>query len=215
MKSLAASVFNNDIIVLDLNADEYYITESKEDTQFIDENILFQTLGEFEEYNLIFSNLKDAFKHSSNSYLEERWTPQLTEFSPQGNIIYLFKLIQSSFKLKYISKKLTQNGWDFILNNIPSVINKKLDNERKTLAINICLWLIEKTFYLNSNKTDCITTSVTLQHLLAQEGIHSVIVLGVRTRPFFAHAWLEVDGKIINDKDNLRDLLSVILEVKS
>ncbi|EEQ0472985.1 lasso peptide biosynthesis B2 protein [Salmonella enterica] len=215
MKNLAASVFNNDIIVLDLNDDEYYITESTEDTQLIDENILFQTLEAFEEYNLIFSNLKNTFKNSFNSYLEERWTPQLTEFSPQGNIIYLFRLIKSSLKLKHISKKLTKNGWFFILNNIPPVINKKLDSEHKALAINICLWLIEKTFYLNPNKTDCITTSVTLQHLLAQEGIHSVIVLGVRTRPFFAHAWLEVDGKIINDKDNLRDFLSVILEVKS
>jgi hypothetical protein len=46
----------------------------------------------------------------------------------------------------------------------------------------------------------CLTQALTLQALLSREGIHSDLALGVArddASGIIAHAWLEIDGKVI------------------
>jgi hypothetical protein len=36
------------------------------------------------------------------------------------------------------------------------------------------------------------------------------MILGVQQTPFGAHAWVETDGQVINDRQYMRDLYKVI-----
>ncbi|WP_410010656.1 lasso peptide biosynthesis B2 protein [Phyllobacterium zundukense] len=38
------------------------------------------------------------------------------------------------------------------------------------------------------------------------------LIIGAKTRPFCAHAWVEHDGTVINDDPALRNKLAVLLE---
>lgn len=215
MNDLAISVYGKDVIILDIENDDYYIMEVDESSGNINIDLIDDLLHDFNDYNIISINLKNAASLDSVGFMEERWQPFQTDFEPQGNFLYFIELLISTIKLIYISRNVEEKKWSYIINEKPKTKRKSLKEDDKELFISICLWLIEKTFYINSSKTDCITMSVTLQHFLAKKGIHSVVVVGVRTRPFYSHAWVEVDGEIVNDNKDLRSQLSVILEVEA
>lgn len=215
MKELAVTVYHNDIIVLDINNDEFYIIERVNPLAAINKNDISECIECFGDYNLIYLNLTDAFFYPLDGYLEERWKPKVTDFKPNNKMSCCLELIKASIKLMNISRNIIKRKWVFILKNKLVVSRKQMDKTEQSARVNLCLWKLINTFYLNFNKTDCLTTSVVLQHFLAEMGISSNLVVGVRTKPFFSHAWLEVDGEIINDYNNLRQCLSVIIEIKS
>jgi Transglutaminase-like superfamily len=47
--------------------------------------------------------------------------------------------------------------------------------------------------------TRCLTRSLVLVQLLARRGIPSTLVIGVKSDPFLAHAWVEHDGRALLD----------------
>ncbi len=59
----------------------------------------------------------------------------------------------------------------------------------------------------------CLQRSVCLVRLLRRYGVDAHLVIGYRPVPFLSHAWVEVDGRVVNDssayKDRLRRLLIV------
>ncbi len=59
----------------------------------------------------------------------------------------------------------------------------------------------------------CLTRSVTTWWLLARRGVRSEVVLGVandRRAVVKAHAWLEVDGRVVNDAPDVREHFAVL-----
>lgn len=46
----------------------------------------------------------------------------------------------------------------------------------------------------------CLQRSAACAYLLRRRGCPAQLVLGVRTLPFEAHAWVEVDGRVVNDR---------------
>ena len=49
----------------------------------------------------------------------------------------------------------------------------------------------------------CLEQSIALFILLRRRGIAAELKLGVQPRPFYAHAWVEVDGAAVNEPDDL------------
>jgi hypothetical protein len=47
----------------------------------------------------------------------------------------------------------------------------------------------------------CLQRSSVIVYLLRMYGVHADLVFGVQRFPFFAHAWVEVDGHIVNDRN--------------
>lgn len=45
----------------------------------------------------------------------------------------------------------------------------------------------------------CLFDSLALSRFLIGRGVRSDLVVGVRSRPFSAHCWVEVDGAILDD----------------
>ena len=56
----------------------------------------------------------------------------------------------------------------------------------------------------------CLQRSVCLVRLLRKHGVVARFVIGYRPVPFFSHAWVEVDGLIVNDSPTYQERLQVL-----
>jgi len=56
----------------------------------------------------------------------------------------------------------------------------------------------------------CLQRSAATACLLKQFGVAAQMVIGARQIPFKSHAWVEVDGHVVNDKPYMRDLYAVL-----
>jgi hypothetical protein len=52
----------------------------------------------------------------------------------------------------------------------------------------------------------CLERSAVATWMLRRCGIQAQMVIGCRHTPFYAHAWVEVDGSVVNDKAAVKDL---------
>lgn len=75
--------------------------------------------------------------------------------------------------------------------------------ERVCSAVDMaCIWYWKEVLCLQrSSATAC---------LLKTFGAHSELIIGARQMPFKAHAWVEIDGRIVNDKPYLRQVYAVL-----
>jgi hypothetical protein len=65
-----------------------------------------------------------------------------------------------------------------------------------------CIWYFKEV--------ECLQRSVVTARLLRSSGIPASLVIGVRHVPFKAHAWVEVDGRVVNDKPYVNELYAVL-----
>jgi hypothetical protein len=65
-----------------------------------------------------------------------------------------------------------------------------------------CIWYFKDV--------ECLQRSVVTARLLRKHGIHARLVIGVRPVPFKAHAWVEVEGQVVNDKPYVNQLYAVL-----
>jgi hypothetical protein len=56
----------------------------------------------------------------------------------------------------------------------------------------------------------CLQRSAAATCLLRRHGIAAQLVIGAQCMPFRAHAWVEVEGKIVNDKPYISELYAVL-----
>lgn len=65
-----------------------------------------------------------------------------------------------------------------------------------------CIWYWKEVL--------CLQRSAATTCLLRSCGIPARMALGVQQTPFRAHAWVEANGQVVNDKPYIRDLYMVI-----
>jgi len=58
-------------------------------------------------------------------------------------------------------------------------------------------------------RVQCLERSAAVVCLLRSRGVLADLVIGVCKFPFRAHAWAEVDGAIVNDKERVRKYLVI------
>jgi hypothetical protein len=56
----------------------------------------------------------------------------------------------------------------------------------------------------------CLQRSVAVMRLLRRCGIDGRLVIGYRPSPFFSHAWVEVNGRVVNDSPVYKERLHVL-----
>ena len=65
-----------------------------------------------------------------------------------------------------------------------------------------CLWYLKQVL--------CLQRSAATVLLLRKQGIPAELVIGASHMPFKAHAWVEVDGKVVNDRSYMNEMYSVL-----
>ena len=56
----------------------------------------------------------------------------------------------------------------------------------------------------------CLQRSVVAARLLKKYGIPAEMVIGYRPSPFLSHAWVEVEGRVVNDSPGYKQRLQVL-----
>lgn len=56
----------------------------------------------------------------------------------------------------------------------------------------------------------CLERSAAMSCLLRRYGVAAQLVIGAQAMPFRAHAWVEVDGRVIGDKPYTGEIYSVL-----
>jgi len=72
---------------------------------------------------------------------------------------------------------------------------------RDAVTLATCLYL--KRVY-------CLQRSAVAARLLKKSGVDARLVIGYRPSPFFSHAWVEVNGRVVNDSPAYKEHLQVL-----
>ena len=65
-----------------------------------------------------------------------------------------------------------------------------------------CIWYGKKVL--------CLQRSAAATCLLRRHGIPAQLVIGIQQIPFNAHAWVEVEGRIVSDRPYMREMYAVL-----
>ena len=77
------------------------------------------------------------------------------------------------------------------------------DIERVCEGVDLaCVWYWKQVL--------CLQRSVVTVRLLRDCGIPAQLVIGAQHMPFRAHAWVEVEGRVVNDRSYTRDMYAVL-----
>ena len=62
------------------------------------------------------------------------------------------------------------------------------------------VWAVEEACVWYVKRAACLQRSVVATWLMRRHGIAATLVIGCRALPFESHAWVEVDGAVVNDR---------------
>jgi hypothetical protein len=65
-----------------------------------------------------------------------------------------------------------------------------------------CIWYWKEVL--------CLQRSAATACLLKRCGVPAQMMIGAQQIPFKAHAWVEVDGRVVNDKPYMREMYAVL-----
>lgn len=65
-----------------------------------------------------------------------------------------------------------------------------------------CIWYWRRAL--------CLQRSAALTCLLRRHGIEGELVIGAQQMPFRSHAWVEVEGRVVNDKPYVGEVFAVL-----
>jgi hypothetical protein len=114
-------------------------------------------------------------------------------------------LLQVNFFIKFrglhatiqLIKKSRKNHLNYI---VPQ------DEELENLAN-----LVNKACLIHPTRIKCLEWAITYVLLALKQKWKCNLEIGVQNYPFFAHAWVECDGKVVMDSQDLREGLVIIL----
>ncbi len=59
----------------------------------------------------------------------------------------------------------------------------------------------------------CLQKSVATARLLRRHRVDAKVVVGCRPEPFYSHAWVEVEGRVVNESPLYKVRLPALLEL--
>ncbi|MBL8675840.1 MAG: lasso peptide biosynthesis B2 protein, partial [Alphaproteobacteria bacterium] len=74
-------------------------------------------------------------------------------------------------------------------------------------------YAVDKAAMLYPKKTACLPWAGTLMLLALKRKWKCNFIIGIQNLPFYAHAWVESNGEVINDSEELQKRLAPILRI--
>jgi hypothetical protein len=72
------------------------------------------------------------------------------------------------------------------------------------------IWAVDEACVWYVKRAPCLQRSAVAACLLRRHGVHAELVIGYRALPFESHAWVEVDGHIVNDRPQYQKFFTVL-----
>ena len=77
-------------------------------------------------------------------------------------------------------------------------------------SIEDVIWSVDEACVWYVKRAMCLQRSVVATRLLRRYGHCAELVIGYRPLPFESHAWVEIDGRVVNDRQQYRNIFSVL-----
>lgn len=81
---------------------------------------------------------------------------------------------------------------------------------RETVTADQICRAVELASALYFKQARCLQRSAATACLLKKSGFPAEMVVGVQQIPFLAHAWVELDGRVVNDKPYMSEIYLVL-----
>ena len=93
--------------------------------------------------------------------------------------------------------------YNFVRRQQVKSVNARNSTERICAAVDMaCIWYWKQVL--------CLQRSAATACLLKANGIAAAMIIGGQQMPFKAHAWVEVEGRVVNDKPYMREMYAVL-----
>jgi hypothetical protein len=115
-----------------------------------------------------------------------------------------FLVLRAYLKLIYFDLYLVRGNFSALYDRVRNYpIGKKAETadaiERICFAMDMaCIWYWKEAL--------CLQRSAAAACLLKRYGIPAQMVIGAKQMPFKAHAWVEVGGRVVNDKPYMPEI---------
>lgn len=214
--------FRNELILLDTKEDRYTVCfmQFSESMSSILQNNNAPTSPQNQPYiqNLLNNKIIERKKSPYPYYIDKKlrsdgvsnvdWRLPLENKQINFNVQVfnaLFALIKVNFYMKFrglystiqLIKKSRKSQLNYI---VPQ------DADLKDLAN-----VVNKACLTYPTRTKCLEWAMTFVLLALKRRWKCNLEIGVQNYPFFAHAWVECDGKVVLDSQDLRTGLAIIL----
>jgi hypothetical protein len=119
-----------------------------------------------------------------------------------------FLVLRAYSKLIYFDLVLARGNFAALcekVHNYPmgKVTEDPYASEKICAAVDMaCIWYWKELL--------CLQRSAATACLLRRYGIPAQLIIGAQQMPFKAHAWVEVDGRVVNDKPYMREMYAVL-----
>jgi len=81
---------------------------------------------------------------------------------------------------------------------------------RSDAAAEEVVWAVDEACVWYFARVACLQRSVVAAWLLRRHGFAAELVIGCRPFPFESHAWVELDGCVVNDRPQYRTAFTVL-----
>jgi hypothetical protein len=83
---------------------------------------------------------------------------------------------------------------------------------RRTMSPSVedIVWAVEEACVWYVKRAACLQRSSVATWLLRRSGVRADLVIGYRSVPFESHAWVEVDGLVVNDRPQYQRFFAVL-----
>jgi len=117
-------------------------------------------------------------------------------------------VLQAYLKLIQFDLHLARGNFEALYNKVRNCpIRKKPVSpnsvEQICAAVDMaCIWYWKEVF--------CLQRSAATVCLLKRRGVPAQMVIGVQQMPFKAHAWVEVEGRVVNDRPYTNEIYALL-----
>lgn len=119
-----------------------------------------------------------------------------------------FLVLRAYFELVRVDLILTHGTFASLYIRVRACpVNKKVERtdavEKVCAAVDMaCIWYWKQVL--------CLQRSAATACLLKRRGVPAQMMIGAQQMPFRSHAWVEVDGRVVNDKPYMREMYAVL-----
>jgi hypothetical protein len=119
-----------------------------------------------------------------------------------------FLVLRAYLRLMQFDLYLTRRNFQALYNKVRGYSIREMSApvdavERVCAAVDMaCIWYWKEVL--------CLQRSATTACLLKRYGIPAQMMIGAQQMPFKAHAWVEVDGLVVNDRPYVREMYAVL-----
>lgn len=201
-----------DVVVLDLQADKFHILPNTDAATI---NTAMHGMNQ----DLAASLLEYGFIQGASApetvpstipdgFFEQRWMLPLAQQVPSTR-----EKLSAFREVALTNVTLRRARLQDVLNNVSTVSIAPIDDLHQTntsIKVDRLMAALNLAFSVDLTGNKCLAYSYNLVRLARHYGIPARLVIGVRTNPFFSHAWAELHETVMNDDPHLRSKLAPI-----